>query len=132
MVGLLGQINNEGILVSEPSDLDKIDISRPVYLFAQTTMGIKAYNNFADILRKKMEENGIPDTDNMLTVNRTICGQVSNREPHLKEFAAKHETIIFVSGQGELQWQNALFSLQEYQSRYPFCFISGRDRQIMV
>ena len=34
----------------------------------------------------------------MLTVNRTICGQVSNREPHLKEFAGKHETIIFVSG----------------------------------
>jgi 4-hydroxy-3-methylbut-2-enyl diphosphate reductase len=34
----------------------------------------------------------------MLTVNRTICGQVSNREPHLKEFARKHETIIFVSG----------------------------------
>ena len=63
VVGLLGQINNEGILVSEPSDLDKIDISRPVYLFAQTTMGIKAYYTFADILRKKMEENGIADIE---------------------------------------------------------------------
>ncbi len=63
MVGLLGQIHDEGILVSEPSDLDKIDISRPVYLFAQTTMGIKAYYNFADMLRKKMELNGVSDTD---------------------------------------------------------------------
>lgn len=95
---MLGQINDEGILVSELSDLDKIDINRPIYLFAQTTMGIKAYYAFADILRKKMEENGIPDTNNMLTVNRTVCGQVSNREPNLKAFAARHETIIFVSG----------------------------------
>jgi len=34
VVGLLGQINNEGILVSGPDDFRKIDISRPVYLFA--------------------------------------------------------------------------------------------------
>jgi 4-hydroxy-3-methylbut-2-en-1-yl diphosphate reductase len=98
VVGLMGQINNEGILVSEPADLDKIDIFRPVYLFAQTTMGIRAYNAIADLLRQKMRENGISDSDRMVTVNRTICGQVSNREPHLKEFAGKHDTIIFVSG----------------------------------
>jgi 4-hydroxy-3-methylbut-2-en-1-yl diphosphate reductase len=98
VVGLLGQINDEGILVSGPSDIDRIDVSRPVYLFAQTTMGTKAYNAFADLLRKKMEENGISDIDNILKVKRTICGQVSNREPHLKEFARKHEIIIFVSG----------------------------------
>jgi 4-hydroxy-3-methylbut-2-en-1-yl diphosphate reductase len=98
VIGLMGQINNEGILVSEPADLDKIDIHRPVYLFAQTTMGISSYYSFADILRKKMEDNGISDSDKMLKVNRTVCGQVSNREPHLKEFAGRHETIIFVSG----------------------------------
>ena len=98
VVGLLGQINNEGILVSELSDLDKIDVSRPIFLFAQTTMGIKPYHDFADLLKKRMKEYGIAGIDNMLTVNRTICGQVSNREPHLKEFARKHETIIFVSG----------------------------------
>jgi 4-hydroxy-3-methylbut-2-en-1-yl diphosphate reductase len=98
VVGLLGQINDEGILVSEISDIDKIDVGRPIYLFAQTTMGIKAYHDFADILKEKMEKNGIDHTNNRLTVNRTICGQVSNREPHLKEFAARHETIIFVSG----------------------------------
>ena len=98
VIGLLGQINNEGILVSDLSDIDKVDINRPVYLFAQTTMGVKPYNSFASILRKKMKDNGIANIESMLTVNRTICGQVSNREPHLKEFASRHETIIFVSG----------------------------------
>jgi 4-hydroxy-3-methylbut-2-enyl diphosphate reductase len=98
VVGLLGQVNNEGILVSEPSDLERVDIHRPIYLFAQTTMSVKAYNNFADILLAKMTENGISEPGKKLILNRTICGQVSNREPHLKAFASKHDTIIFVSG----------------------------------
>ncbi len=98
VIGLLGQINNEGILVSEPSDIDRIDIKKPVYLFAQTTMGLKGYNAFAELIRSRMAENGISPGSHLLKVNRTICGQVSNREPHLKEFAGKHETIVFVSG----------------------------------
>jgi 4-hydroxy-3-methylbut-2-enyl diphosphate reductase len=98
VVGLLGQINNEGILVSGPDDFGKIDILKPVYLFAQTTMSVKEYKNLTDILRIKMEENGITDLSQNLIINKTICGQVSNREPHLKAFAKKHDIIIFVSG----------------------------------
>lgn len=98
VVGLLGQINNEGILVSGPDDFRKIDILRPVYLFAQTTMSVREYSNLADVLRTKMQECGISDPSKNLIINKTICGQVSNREPHLKTFAKKHDTIIFVSG----------------------------------
>lgn len=98
VVGLLGQINNEGILVSGPDDFKKIDVTRPVYLFSQTTMSVKEYSNLIDILRHNMEEYGIKDTDKNLIINKTICGQVSNREPHLKVFARKHDIVIFVSG----------------------------------
>lgn len=98
VVGLLGQINNEGILVSGPEDFKKIDVTRQLHIFSQTTMSVKEYQNLTDILRRKMEENGIPDPDKNLIINKTICGQVSNREPHLKAFAKKHDTIIFVSG----------------------------------
>jgi 4-hydroxy-3-methylbut-2-enyl diphosphate reductase len=98
VVGLLGQINDEGILVSGPDDLHKIDINRPVYLFAQTTMSVKEYSNFSSILHAKIEETGMPDPDRSLTIFKTICGQVSNREPHLKAFAKKHDIIVFVSG----------------------------------
>jgi 4-hydroxy-3-methylbut-2-enyl diphosphate reductase len=45
-----------------------------------------------------MEEKGISREGNNLVINKTICGQVSNREPHLIEFAKKHDVIIFVSG----------------------------------
>jgi 4-hydroxy-3-methylbut-2-enyl diphosphate reductase len=98
VVGLLGQIDNEGILVSGPDDFDKIDISKPVYLFSQTTMSVKEYHKLTEILRSKIEDQGIHDPGKNLVINKTICGQVSNREPHLKTFAKKHDTIIFVSG----------------------------------
>jgi 4-hydroxy-3-methylbut-2-en-1-yl diphosphate reductase len=98
VVGLQGQINNEGILVSGPADFGKIDVTKPVYLFSQTTMSVKEYKNLTDILRTRMHDNQITEPDKNLIINKTICGQVSNREPHLKTFAKKHDIIIFVSG----------------------------------
>ena len=98
VVGLLGQVNNEGILISEPDDVKKIDFSRPVSLFSQTTMGVNEYNNIKELIFRSMKERGIIDPAVHFSVNNTICSQVSNREPILKAFAKKHDTIIFVSG----------------------------------
>lgn len=98
VVGLQGQIHNEGILVSGPADFGKIDVTRPVFLFSQTTMSVKEYKNLTDILLEKMKDTGITEPDKNLIINKTICGQVSNREPHLKAFAKKHDAIVFVSG----------------------------------
>ena len=98
VVGLLGQTKNEGILISVPDDLVKIDFTRPVLLFSQTTMSISNYHNIAEQIKTEMIRAGISDTDNYLKVYNTICGQVSGREPHLKTFARKYEIIIFVSG----------------------------------
>jgi 4-hydroxy-3-methylbut-2-en-1-yl diphosphate reductase len=98
VIGLLGQINDEGILISGPDDYQKIDVTRPVFLFSQTTMSVKEYSHLSDIILSKMKEHGIKDPEKSLIINKTICGQVSDREPHLKAFAQKHDIIIFVSG----------------------------------
>ena len=98
VIGLLGQIGNKGILVTGIGDLGKIDFTRPIHLFSQTTMSLKDYDALADTIREKIRECGKPDTDQILRVSRTVCGQVSNREPHLKVFARNHDLIIFVSG----------------------------------
>lgn len=98
VVGLLGQTENEGILIAGPEDLDKIDFTRPIWLFAQTTMSVRDYANIAGMIRSKINEAGITDPDKFLYVSNTICGQVSNRESHLKSFAGKHDVIIFISG----------------------------------
>jgi len=98
VVGLLGQTDQEGILISGPADIDKIDFARPVALFSQTTMEINEFNQIKDLIYKKMKDQGILDPDHYLEVNNTVCGQVSNREPNLRKFAREHDTIIFVSG----------------------------------
>lgn len=97
VIGLMGQTGNEGILVSGKDDISKIDFARPVWLFAQTTMSRKAYNDLADLIRSNMIERGV-DPQKNLVVNNTICRQVSDREPALKLFAGKHDIIVFVSG----------------------------------
>jgi 4-hydroxy-3-methylbut-2-enyl diphosphate reductase len=98
VVGLLGQTDGEGILVSKPEDLNKIDMTKPVCLFSQTTMSVSDYKVIADLIRKGMLEKGVKDPGSRLKVYNTICGQVSNREPHLRQFAKEHDVIVFVSG----------------------------------
>jgi 4-hydroxy-3-methylbut-2-enyl diphosphate reductase len=98
VIGLLGQAGGEGILVSGPDDLKKIDMTKPVCLFSQTTMSVRDYSHIADLIRAEMRGKNASVPDTLLQVHNTICGQVSNREPHLKAFAKEHDVIIFVSG----------------------------------
>ncbi|MDX9928463.1 MAG: 4-hydroxy-3-methylbut-2-enyl diphosphate reductase [Bacteroidales bacterium] len=99
VVGLLGQTSNEAILINHDNDIDKIDFSKPVHLFSQTTMSVTEYKRLAGIIRVRLEEyNRVHGLSSKLTVHSTICGQVSGREPRLREFAASHDIIIFVSG----------------------------------
>jgi 4-hydroxy-3-methylbut-2-en-1-yl diphosphate reductase len=98
VVGLLGQTDNEALLIHEPEDLGNIKFSNEVHLFSQTTMSVKDYNDLAESIINKMKEQGIPDADIHFHKNNTICGQVSNRAPRLKAFARRHDAVIFVSG----------------------------------
>jgi 4-hydroxy-3-methylbut-2-en-1-yl diphosphate reductase len=98
VVGLLGQTDNEAILVNGKEDLDNIHFQADVHLFSQTTMSVREYNDLAEAIIFKMKEQGIVNAEMHLKKNNTICGQVSNRQPRLKAFAKKHDVIIFVSG----------------------------------
>jgi 4-hydroxy-3-methylbut-2-en-1-yl diphosphate reductase len=95
--GLVGQTNNKAIIVRKSEDLNKIDFSKPVSLFSQTTMSISEFRRISEEIRQGMIK--ARGTQNVpLTINDTICGQVSNRAPHLQKFAARHDVILFVCG----------------------------------
>jgi len=98
VIGLLGQTDNEAILIHSKSELDNITFSKEVYLFSQTTMSLREYREVAETIISKMKEQGTEDADVHFHKFNTICGQVSNREPKLKAFAKRHEVLIFVSG----------------------------------
>lgn len=87
--GLVGQTNQEAIVVTTEEEVDNLKVDGPVSLFSQTTKSTSLLYR----IREKMEQQ-FPD----FKFNDTICRQVSNREPELKKFSEKHDVIIFVSG----------------------------------
>ena len=89
--GLVGQTEGEAIVIEHIEDLKKVDFEKPVTLFSQTTKTISGFKEITDILKLKCQ--------NELKINDTICRKVSNRMPNIREFAKKHDVVIFVSGQ---------------------------------
>ncbi len=96
VIGIAGQTQDEAIIVTTEEDLDKIDFSRPVTFFSQTTKSTKGFYHIKELLEQRiMAAQG--NLDNF-DANDSICRQVSNREPHLLKFAKEHDVIMFVSG----------------------------------
>jgi 4-hydroxy-3-methylbut-2-enyl diphosphate reductase len=95
--GLVGQTDGKAIVVSRLADLDKINFTKPISIFSQTTMSIDEFNLIGDEIRKRMiSAQGASEVS--FSVNDTICRQVSNRAPRLRQFAKQYDAIIFVSG----------------------------------
>jgi 4-hydroxy-3-methylbut-2-enyl diphosphate reductase len=93
--GLVGQTNGNARVISNIIEADEIDITRPVFLFSQTTSNFKEYSTIETYLKEKSLKM-LGNIDN-ITVYQTICPSVKNRIPRLKEFCINHDVIIFVS-----------------------------------
>lgn len=90
--GLVGQTDGTAIVVEGPGDLDRIDFSRDVALYSQTTKSVEGFNELIDEISARL----LPGA--RLTSFDTICRQVAGRVDHLRRFAASHEVVIFVAG----------------------------------
>lgn len=97
VIGLLGHTDNKGIVISEIKDLDKIDYTKPINIFSQTTKSRSSYLKIIEEIKKRMIKEKGKDDLNFIS-NDSTCRQVSNRDVFLEEFAGKHDIIIFVSG----------------------------------
>jgi len=95
--GLAGQTNGKAIVVNSIADLDKVDYSKPIQFFSQTTQSTDGFVMMKNEIEKRIKETN-SNADLFFEANDTLCRQVSNREPQLKEFAAQFDTIVFVSG----------------------------------
>lgn len=98
VIGLAGQTRDEAIIVTTEEDLAKIDFTRPVTLFSQTTKSTKGFYHMKALIEERIKqanpEQVLPEFD----ANDSICRQVSNREPQLTKFSVEHDVIVFVSG----------------------------------
>ena len=97
VVGLLGQTNGKGIVISDLNDLDKLDFSKPINIFSQTTQSLKKYSEITKEIKKRMHD--VQNSDEIEFIsNNSICGQVTGRDKQLSEFSKNNDIIIFVSG----------------------------------
>lgn len=91
--GLVGQTDNNAIIVESPKEVkEKIDASKKVYLFSQTTMSRQGFDEIQIAIKDHLRE-----TVELIHYN-TICSQVSNRLPDLVSFAKSKDWIYFIAG----------------------------------
>ncbi len=90
--GLVGQTENEAIVVNYAEDLEKINFNKKVRLFSQTTQSLDGFNSLITTLSNRMHKS------EEFEYSDTICRQVANRIPNITTFASEHDVIVFVSG----------------------------------
>ena len=92
VLGLVGQTDGKAIVIEMAEEVKKLDLNKSVRLFSQTT---KSLDEFQEIVAY-IKQNISPEAT--FEYYDTICRQVANRMPKLREFAATHDLIFFVSG----------------------------------
>ena len=89
--GLVGQTEGEAVVIQDKSDLDRLNLNRDIWLYSQTTKSIEGFQDIVTEIQKRKTAGSFQWFD-------TICRQVANRMPQMREFAAGHDVILFVSG----------------------------------
>ncbi len=72
-------------------DLDKIDLRKKLLLYSQTTKSVEGFRHIVDEIKQLKPDGQFESFD-------TICRQVANRIPNIREFARRHDLILFVCG----------------------------------
>lgn len=89
--GLVGQTDGNAVVIQDKADLDALDLDRDIRLYSQTTKSIEGFQEIVAEISSRKKTGSFQWFD-------TICRQVANRMPKMREFAASHDVILFVSG----------------------------------
>ena len=105
VVGLVGQTEGNAIVIEALDDLDRLDFSKNISLYSQTTMSLEGFRTLVDAIAARMEmrptdKKNEMSNDKGLTFKffDTVCRQVANRINDITEFAEKHDVVLFVAG----------------------------------
>ena len=92
VLGLVGQTHSSAIVIESSDEVTKLDFTRDIYLYSQTTKSLDEFNRIIDYIQTHIS----PDAT--FKSFDTICRSVANRMPNISQFAAKHDLILFVCG----------------------------------
>lgn len=93
VLGLVGQTNGEAIVIEKIDEVTKIDLSKDIRLYSQTTKSLDEFRRIVSYIQQNIS------SDASFQYYDTICRQVANRMPNIRRFASSHDVILFVCGQ---------------------------------
>jgi 4-hydroxy-3-methylbut-2-enyl diphosphate reductase len=92
VLGLVGQTKGTAIVIENFSEVTKLDFTRDIYLYSQTTKSLDEFHRIIDYIQEHISANAIFRSFD------TICRSVANRMTGISQFAARHDLILFVCG----------------------------------
>ena len=92
VLGLVGQTQGTAIVIESFDEVKKLDFSRDIYLYSQTTKSLDEFHRIIEYIQEHIAP--------MATFRSfdTICRSVANRMPNISQFASRHDLILFVCG----------------------------------
>jgi 4-hydroxy-3-methylbut-2-enyl diphosphate reductase len=92
VLGLVGQTQSKAIVIESFDEVSKLDFSRDMYVYSQTTKSLDEFHQIIEYIQKHISPDAIFKSFD------TICRSVANRMPNISQFASKHDMILFVCG----------------------------------
>ena len=92
VLGLVGQTHGEAIVIENLSEVNRLDFSKDIRLYSQTTKSVDEFWQIVEYIKEHISPEATFEYAD------TICRQVANRMPNIRNFAANHNLILFVCG----------------------------------
>ncbi|MBR2154452.1 MAG: 4-hydroxy-3-methylbut-2-enyl diphosphate reductase [Bacteroidaceae bacterium] len=92
VVGLVGQTEGHAIVIQSLEDAKLLDFSHDIHLYSQTTKSLEGFRSIVSYIEDHIQPPA------QFQFFDTICRQVANRIPNIRQFAARHDLILFVCG----------------------------------
>ena len=92
VLGLVGQTQSNAIVIENFDEVKRLDFTRDIYLYSQTTKSLDEYHRIIDYIQSHISPEATFKSFD------TICRSVANRMPNISQFAARHDLILFVCG----------------------------------
>lgn len=119
VIGIRGQINDDCVIVlSAEEALEKVDFSRKVVLFSQTTMEKHVYYQIKEAIQNKVSsliEGG--DTQDYFQFKNSLCKEVWGREQKVIDFAKENDVVVFVAGRTSSNGKSLFKLMNNYNPR---------------
>ena len=92
VMGLVGQTDSSAIVIENFDEVKRLDFTRDIYLYSQTTKSLDEYHRIIDYIQSHISPSAAFKSFD------TICRSVANRMPNISQFASRHDLILFVCG----------------------------------